>query len=136
MRSLSDTSSRPACCGSSASLLSESRSRPRKSPIAFLAWNWLIEQPIVSDTDEMTVGGEDHPARLYLGFESADGDSHAMEIRNRINKYSAVNSAKIRYCILTPVNPKRKEPHPGQDTVPPGSAGDPSRPRTDRGWRR
>ena len=45
-----------------------------------LAWNWLIEQPIVSDTDEMTVRGDDHPARLYLGFESADGDSHAMEI--------------------------------------------------------
>ncbi len=45
-----------------------------------LRWNWLIEQPIVSDADEMTVEGDDHPARLYLGFESAEGDSHAMEI--------------------------------------------------------
>ncbi len=45
-----------------------------------LRWNWLIEQPIISDADEMTVEGDDHPARLYLGFESADGDSHAMEI--------------------------------------------------------
>lgn len=45
-----------------------------------LRWNWLIEQPIVSDVDEMTVEGDDHPVRLYLGFESAEGDSHAMEI--------------------------------------------------------
>ncbi len=46
----------------------------------FLSWEWLIEQGIDVEHDEMTVGGDDHPARLYLSFESASGDSHAMEI--------------------------------------------------------
>lgn len=45
-----------------------------------LSWDWLVEQPIVSDLDEMTVAGDDHPARLYLTFESASGDEHSMEI--------------------------------------------------------
>ncbi len=45
-----------------------------------LSWDWYIETPIASDADEMTVGGDDHPARLYLGFEGADGESHELEI--------------------------------------------------------
>lgn len=44
-----------------------------------LSWDWFIEQPIDSEIDELTVAGDDHPARLYLGFESASGESHAME---------------------------------------------------------
>ncbi len=45
-----------------------------------LSWEWLIEQGIDVEHDEMTAAGDDHPARLYLSFESASGDSHAMEI--------------------------------------------------------
>jgi hypothetical protein len=45
-----------------------------------LAWDWFVEQPIVSEVDETTKAGDDHPARLYLKFRSADGGSHAMEI--------------------------------------------------------
>lgn len=45
-----------------------------------LTWDWFIEQPIESDADEMTAAGDDHPARLYLSFVSADGDEHSMEI--------------------------------------------------------
>lgn len=45
-----------------------------------LSWDWLIEEPIASQEDEMTVAGDDHPARLYLSFESASGDEHSMEI--------------------------------------------------------
>ncbi len=45
-----------------------------------LSWNWFIEQTIDSEQDELTVGGDDHPARLYLKFESASGEDHPMEI--------------------------------------------------------
>lgn len=45
-----------------------------------LSWDWLIEQPVVTDLDEMTSAGDDHPARLYLTFESPAGDEHSMEI--------------------------------------------------------
>ena len=45
-----------------------------------LGWDWFIEQPVVSDVDETTEAGDDHPARLYLKFNSAKGDTHAMEI--------------------------------------------------------
>lgn len=45
-----------------------------------LSWYWHVERPIESDADEMTVDGDDHPARLFLGFEGADGESHDMEI--------------------------------------------------------
>jgi hypothetical protein len=45
-----------------------------------LAWDWFVEQPIASDADETTKAGDDHPARLYLKFRSAEGEAHAMEI--------------------------------------------------------
>lgn len=45
-----------------------------------LSWAWLIEQGIDVEHDEMTPAGDDHPARLYLSFESASGDSNSMEI--------------------------------------------------------
>lgn len=40
---------------------------------------WFVEQTIDTEEDEMTVAGDDHPARLYLKFESADGEEHSME---------------------------------------------------------
>lgn len=45
-----------------------------------LAWDWFVEQPIASEADETTKAGDDHPARLYLKFRSANGETHAMEI--------------------------------------------------------
>ena len=45
-----------------------------------LQWEWLIEQGILTDLDERTSEGDDHPARLYLKFESGSGDEHNMEI--------------------------------------------------------
>jgi len=45
-----------------------------------LSWSWYIEQAIESELDEMTVEGDDHPARIFLSFESAEGEPHAMEI--------------------------------------------------------
>jgi hypothetical protein len=45
-----------------------------------LQWQWLIEKAIETELDERTGDGDDHPARLFLRFESADGDEHKMEI--------------------------------------------------------
>jgi hypothetical protein len=45
-----------------------------------LSWSWFIEKTIDTEVDEMTVAGDDHPARLYLSFESPDGEEHSMEI--------------------------------------------------------
>lgn len=45
-----------------------------------LSWHWFVEQTIDSDLDERTVAGDDHPARLYLTFESRQGEEHSMEI--------------------------------------------------------
>jgi Protein of unknown function (DUF3047) len=45
-----------------------------------LGWDWFVEQPIVSDVDETTKAGDDHPARLYLKFRSATGENRAMEV--------------------------------------------------------
>ena len=45
-----------------------------------LGWDWFIEQPITSDADEMTIAGDDHPARIYMQFLSAGGEAHSMEI--------------------------------------------------------
>jgi len=45
-----------------------------------LTWRWYIEQPIVSDIDEHTREGDDHPARLFLAFRTDTGESRRMEI--------------------------------------------------------
>ena len=50
------------------------------SDYPLLSWNWLIEQGIDADFDEMTGDGDDHPARFFLGFRNADGEEHHMEI--------------------------------------------------------
>lgn len=46
----------------------------------FLAWRWYIEQPIDAAADERTRAGDDHPARLFLAFRTASGESRRMEI--------------------------------------------------------
>ena len=45
-----------------------------------LSWEWLIEQGIDAEFDEMTSAGDDHPARFFLTFETSEGESHHMEI--------------------------------------------------------
>lgn len=45
-----------------------------------LHWQWLIEQPVVTNIDERTVAGDDHPARIYLRFADAEGEEHALEL--------------------------------------------------------
>ena len=45
-----------------------------------LEWRWRVEQPIESGIDETTAAGDDHPARLFLRFETAAGERRAMEI--------------------------------------------------------
>ena len=45
-----------------------------------LAWRWLIEKPIESGIDERTHAGDDHPARLFIGFQNPAGTRHRMEV--------------------------------------------------------
>lgn len=45
-----------------------------------LSWQWFIEQPIRSDTDEQTSNGDDHPARFFIIFETASKERRAIEI--------------------------------------------------------
>jgi len=45
-----------------------------------LSWDWLVEQGIEAEFDEMTKKGDDHPARFFLKFQTAEGESHHMEI--------------------------------------------------------
>lgn len=47
---------------------------------SFLSWQWYIEQPIESDVDEKTEAGDDHPARLFIGFKSSSGEDRYMEV--------------------------------------------------------
>lgn len=53
-----------------------------------LEWRWLVEKPIVSDIDERTRQGDDHPARLFITFRAESGERHSMEIiwGNRVLK--------------------------------------------------
>lgn len=63
----------------SASMLVRFTEIPLES-FPILEWRWLVEQPIESDIDERTAAGDDHPARLFLRFETAAGERRAMEI--------------------------------------------------------
>jgi hypothetical protein len=45
-----------------------------------LAWHWFVERPIESTVDEKTREGDDHPARLFLAFQTASGEGRRMEI--------------------------------------------------------
>jgi hypothetical protein len=61
-----------------------------------LAWQWLIEQGIDSEADELTQEGDDHPARLFISFRTAAGERRAMEIiwgnRLRAGQYKYIGS--------------------------------------------
>jgi hypothetical protein len=46
----------------------------------WLSWQWYVEQSIASPLDENTKQGDDHPARLFLVFQTDTGDNRAMEI--------------------------------------------------------
>ena len=59
-----------------------------------LSWDWKITQPIVSDIDEATKDGDDHPARFFLVFSNQNGDRKAMEIIWSNQKY-AIGDYKI-----------------------------------------
>ena len=45
-----------------------------------LSWDWLVEQGIDAEFDEMSSSGDDHPARFFLTFQTPDGKNHHMEI--------------------------------------------------------
>lgn len=45
-----------------------------------LSWDWFIEQGVDSEISELVEEGDDHPARLYLKFETQAGEAHRMEI--------------------------------------------------------
>jgi len=45
-----------------------------------LRWMWFVEQPIVSELDETTREGDDHPARFFIVFETLSGARRSMEI--------------------------------------------------------
>lgn len=45
-----------------------------------LGWAWYVEVPIDSAVDERTKEGDDHPVRLYIRFQDADAEDHAVEI--------------------------------------------------------
>ena len=45
-----------------------------------LSWQWYIEKGIDSGIDELTEEGDDHPARFFIVFDTADGEPHRMEI--------------------------------------------------------
>lgn len=56
--------------------------------LPILTWDWFIQDPIVSDIDEATPEGDDHPARLFLRFEDSELNSHFTEIIWSNQKYS------------------------------------------------
>jgi hypothetical protein len=45
-----------------------------------IEWSWFIEDPIESDIDERSKEGDDHPARLFMGFLDETGQKHHAEI--------------------------------------------------------
>ena len=73
-----------------------------------LSWDWYIEIRIASDADEMTVGGDDHPARLYLGFEGADGESHKLEIIWGNRRLKAGDWKHLKFFVLFSFPPEQR----------------------------
>lgn len=45
-----------------------------------LEWDWKIETPLVSDLDEESHEGDDHPARFFVVFEDSTESRRAAEI--------------------------------------------------------
>ena len=52
----------------------------RLSAYPLLIWRWRVDEPVQTELDERTREGDDHPARLFLHFETMDGARRAMEI--------------------------------------------------------
>ena len=52
-----------------------------------LSWRWKVTTPIVSDTDESTKEGDDHPIRFFITFSNENSDRSAMEIIWSNKKY-------------------------------------------------
>jgi hypothetical protein len=61
-----------------------------------LAWRWYVERPLHSESDERTREGDDHPARLFLAFQTTAGESRRMEIiwgnKLRAGDYKVIGS--------------------------------------------
>lgn len=53
-----------------------------------LSWRWLIEKGIESKVDETTREGDDHPAIIYITFQSNSGGKRMLELvwGNRVKK--------------------------------------------------
>lgn len=45
-----------------------------------VAWRWRVDDPVETDLDETTPQGDDHPARLFVRFETGGGEARSMEI--------------------------------------------------------
>lgn len=45
-----------------------------------LSWDWMVEKGIKSEISELTEEGDDQPARLFLSFETPNGEKNRMEI--------------------------------------------------------
>lgn len=58
------------------------------SDLPILSWSWKVVQPIVSDVDESTKAGDDHPMRFYLRFINDAGDTKSTEIIWSNKKYA------------------------------------------------
>lgn len=56
--------------------------------LPILTWEWRITQPIVSEIDEATKDGDDHPARFFVVFSNEEGALKAMEIIWSNRKYA------------------------------------------------
>ena len=64
-----------------------------------LAWRWYIEQPIESALDERTPEGDDHPARLFVTFQTQAGEQRSMEI---IWGNSVLKAGDVKYLGTFP----------------------------------
>lgn len=46
----------------------------------FLNWRWMVEAAIEGKVDETTRDGDDHPARIFVGLETAGGSKKSFEL--------------------------------------------------------
>ncbi|MBL1419938.1 MAG: DUF3047 domain-containing protein [Alphaproteobacteria bacterium] len=59
------------------------------SDFSQLKWQWKIEKALNSELDEDSKDGDDHPARFFVMFKSADGSRKVAEIIWSNQKYQA-----------------------------------------------
>lgn len=78
---LAEKNGRPALhctTDNSGSILARDVSIPL-ADFPILNWEWMIDKPLVSDIDEETEEGDDHPARFFVMFKSGE-ETAATEI--------------------------------------------------------